>query len=341
MRSVLESLLYYQYFIIRKQGTETELLAVKLYFLLTVRKERTMYEKLKLNIVEEEAPVYGTYKDRVFRMLFKEKKRLLELYNALNDTAYKNENDLIVNTLENAIYMKMKNDVSFVIYSDMYLFEHQSSYCPNMPLRGFLYFSDLYKKYIRDIDLSIRKKIMIPAPHYIVFYNGSERKEEEFIQRLSDSFEDGKMGCMELTVRTININYGHNKELMSKCRTLADYAYFVAEVRKNYETMELKAAVEKAIDTCIDRDVLKEFLKEQKAEVMAMSIYEYNEEYVKKSLYEDGVEDGFAQGEAAGMLKSLAKNVEAIMKNLHLSLQEACEGLGTTVEEYEKAKAVK
>jgi len=140
-----------------------------------------------------------------------------------------------------------------------------------------------------------------------------------------------------LTARTININYGHNKELMSKCRTLEDYSYFVAEVRKNYETMELKEAVEKAIDTCIDRDVLREFLKEQKAEVMAMSIYEYNEEYVKKSLFEDGYEEG----EAAGMLKSLAKNVEAIMKNLHLSLQEACEGLGTTVEEYEKAKAVK
>ena len=96
-----------------------------------------MYEELRLNIVAEEPVVYHTYKDRVFRMLFKDKKRLLELYNALNDTDYTNEDDLIVNTLENAIYMKMKNDISFVIDSDMCLFEHQSSYCLNMGLRVF------------------------------------------------------------------------------------------------------------------------------------------------------------------------------------------------------------
>lgn len=153
-----------------------------------------MYEELRLNIVAEEPAVYHTYKDRVFRILFRDKKRLLELYNALNDTDYTNEDDLIVNTLENAIYMKMKNDISFVIDSDMCLFEHQSSYCPNMALRGFLYFADLYKKYVKDVDLSIRKKIMIPAPHYIVFYNGLERKEEEFTQKLSDFFEDGGKG---------------------------------------------------------------------------------------------------------------------------------------------------
>ena len=250
-----------------------------------------MYEELRLSIVAEETAVYHTYKDRVFRILFKEKKRLLE---------------------------------------------HQSSFCPNMALRGFLYFADLYKKYVKDVDLSIRKKIMIPAPHYIVFYNGLERKEEEFTQKLSDSFENGKAGCIELTVRTININYGQNKELMEKCKTLAGYSFFVAQVRKNLETMKLEKAVEEAINTCIERDVLKEFFLVQKAEVMAMSIYEYNEEYVKKSLYEEGLEEG----EKVGVLKTLAKNVESAMRNFHISLKEACEGLGTTVEEYEKAKNI-
>lgn len=292
-----------------------------------------MYRKVKLNVAEE-TPVYYTYKDRVFRMLFKGKKRLLELYNALNDTAYTNENDLIINTLDNAIFIKMKNDISFVIDSDMCLFEHQSSYCPNMALRGFMYFADLYKKHIRDVELSSNRKVMIPTPHYIVFYNGTERTEEEFAQKLSDSFEDGKEGCIELTVRTININYGYNKELMDKCRTLADYACFVAEVRKNLEAMELKEAVEKAVDTCIERNILKDFLEEQKAEVIAMSIYEYNEEYVKRTLFEDGYGRGVADGEA----KALVKNVEAAMQNFHVSLQEACAGLDITIEEYEKAK---
>lgn len=283
---------------------------------------------------EKEHPVYFTYKDRVFRLLYKDKGRLLELYNALNDTSYTAEEDLTVNTLENAIFMKMKNDVSFLIACDMCLYEHQSTYCPNMPLRGLLYLVDLYKKHIKDIDLSVKKQIMIPTPHYIVFYNGTERKEEEFYQKLSDSFAEGNEGCLELTVRILNINYGHNQDLMNKCKTLADYSYFIAEIRKNLETMSLESSVIAAVDTCIEQNILRDFLIEQKAEVISMSIYEYNEEYVKKTLHEEGYEDGFADGKA----QSLIENIEALMNNLGLDLSKACEGLGITVEEYYSAK---
>ena len=93
----------------------------------------------KSQIARENAPVYYNYKDRVFRLLFQEKKRLLELYNGLNGTNYSNVEELTVNTLDNAIFIKMKNDVSFIIDSSMYLYEHQSSDCPNMPLRGLFY----------------------------------------------------------------------------------------------------------------------------------------------------------------------------------------------------------
>lgn len=103
---------------------------------------------------EKQTPVPITYKDRVFRMLYKDKKRLLELYNALNGTNYNNPEELTVNTLENAIYMKMKNDVSFIIDCNMCLYEHQSTFCPNMPLRGFLYFADLYKNSLISAKLS-------------------------------------------------------------------------------------------------------------------------------------------------------------------------------------------
>ena len=268
-------------------------------------------------MTDEKRPLYYTYKDRVFRILYRDKYRLLELYNALNGTAYTNVADLTVTTLENAIYIKMKNDVSFVIDCNMCLYEHQSTYCPNMPLRGFLYFADLYKKYIRDVDLSVSKQIKIPAPQYVVLYNGKERQEEEFVQKLSDAFEGGRKGCMELTVRTININHGHNKELMDSCKSLADYAYFVAEIRRNLESMSLQKAVELAVDTCIEQDVLKEFLLEQKAEVIAMSIYEYNEEYVRKFFFEDGMEKGMEQG--------MEKGIKIFV--------ETCKELGQTKEE--------
>lgn len=251
-------------------------------------------------MTDEKKPIYFTYKDRVFRLLYRDKHRLLELYNALNDTNYTNVDDLTVTTLENAIFIKMKNDVSFIIDCNMCLYEHQSTYCPNMPLRGFLYFADLYKKYIRDVDLSVGRQIKIPTPHYVVLYNGKERKEQEFIQKLSDAFEDDSEGCIELVVKTININYGYNEELMSKCKTLADYAYFVAEIRKNLEYMSLQDAVEQAVDICIEKDVLREFLLEQKSEVIAMSIYEYNEEYVRKVLFEDGMEKGMEKGMEEG-----------------------------------------
>ncbi len=261
-------------------------------------------------MTDEKKP-YFTYKDRVFRLLFKDRKRLLELYNALNDTHYTDVENLTVTTLENAIYMKMKNDVSFVIDCSMCLYEHQSSYCPNMPLRGFLYFADLYKKYIKDVDLSVRHRVKIPTPHYIVFYNGLERKEEEFVQKLSDSFENGEDGCMELTVRTININYGQNEELMNRCKSLADYAYFVAEIRSKLETLPFDEAVEQAVEVCIEKDILRDFLIEQKAEVIAMSIYEYNEEYVRKVFMEDGEELGYNRGKAEELLRILRRMKES------------------------------
>lgn len=115
-------------------------------------------------MTKKQTPVPITYKDRVFRLLYKDKKRLLELYNALNGTHYTNPDELTVNTLENAIYMKMKNDVSFIIDCNMCLYEHQSTFCPNMPLRGFLYFADLYKKLLKDTDLSVSKLITVPTP---------------------------------------------------------------------------------------------------------------------------------------------------------------------------------
>ena len=292
--------------------------------------------------MKQVTPVYFTYKDRVFRLLYQDKKRLLELYNALNDTHYTNAEDLTINTLDNAIYIKMKNDISFIIDCNMCLYEHQSTYSPNLPLRGFLYFADLYKKLTKDIDLSVRKLIKIPTPHYIVFYNGLENNNTEFTQKLSDAYEDDSEGCMELTVRVLNINLGHNHSLFEKCSSLYGYSCFVAAVRKYLNLMELTDAVNAAIDECIEADILKDFLLEHKAEVVAMSIYEYNEEYVRKSFFEDGVATGYNNGKndgkTEGDARRLIQSVESVMANLNVDLPKSCEILGITVKEYEDAR---
>lgn len=292
----------------------------------------------KVMVQERRPPVYLTYKDRVFRMLFRDKGRLLELYNALNGTAYTDEEESTVNTLENAIYMKMKNDISLILGANMCLYEHQSGYCPNMPLRGFLYFADLYKKFLGAAELSTGRRVTIPAPHYVVFYNGLERQEDEFTQYLSESFENGAEGCIELKVRTININYEYNRELLDRCPTLKGYAIFVSLVRENLQKMELTEAVECAVDECIERNILKDFLTEQKSEVVAMSIYEYNEEYALRVTYEDGENAGYVRGENSGYNRTLVHNIEAAMKNLCITLEKACAALDVSVEEYRQAK---
>lgn len=280
----------------------------------------------------ESVPVYRDYKDRVFRKLLSDKRRLLEVYNVLNDTHYKDEGQLEITTMEGVIFIKMKNDVSFILDSDMCLYEHQSTYCPNMPLRGFLYFADLYRKYTKGLELSIRRLIKIPTPHYIVFYNGTERKEEEFYQLLSDAYADGGKGCIELKVRTININYGHNKSLLEKSETLYGYSFFVACIRRHLKNKSLKRAVVAAVNECISKDVLKDFLQEHKSEVIAMSIYEYNEEYARKAFYEDGQEDGYKRGIEQGKLMLIIP----MIRDGILTMADAAERMGISVEQLER-----
>ena len=136
------------------------------------------------------------YKDRLFKAIFgrdtEESKRWrLDLYNALNDTAYTDPDALTLTTIENVIYITMKNDISFLIGSQMNLYEQQSSFNPNMPLRGLMYFAQLYQMYLssRRENLLSSRLVTIPAPCFIVFYNGDKKLPDVSCQRLSDAFE--------------------------------------------------------------------------------------------------------------------------------------------------------
>ena len=168
----------------------------------------------------EDFKVNRKHKDRLFRMLFgyeNSKENLLSLYNAINNTTYINSEELEITTIEDAIYIGMKNDVSLLIADSLSLYEHQSSYNLNMPVRGFIYFGKLYSKYIKSNKLNLygETRIKLPTPQYVVFYNGSKMKEDIMKLRLSDSFTDKSIkNEFEWTATVININYGKNKELM-------------------------------------------------------------------------------------------------------------------------------
>lgn len=249
----------------------------------------------------KEVKVIRNYKDTVFRMLYREKKALLELYNALNDTDYQNEDALEIYTLENVIYMNVKNDVSFLVGAELNLYEQQSTYNPNMPLRNLIYIARQLEAYIRQETMYSSKQVKIPAPRFVVFYNGTTAQPERRILCLSEAYEirTGEPE-LELKVLMLNLNTGHNKELLERCKTLREYCLFVERVRKYVEKEPIHEAVERAVSECIREGILVDFLQKQRAEVIAMSIFEYNEEAELKKIRADEYELGKLEGERAG-----------------------------------------
>ena len=241
------------------------------------------------------------YKDTVFRMLFSDRENLLSLYNAVNGSNYENSDALEIVTLENAVYMGMKNDLAFIVDMGLFLYEHQSTYNPNMPLRDLFYISGEYQKLVNHKSLYSSALQKIPAPNFIVFYNGTEREEDYWINYLSESYENlsGEPN-LELKVLTLNINEGHNRELMEQCQSLREYAQYVAKVREYARESDLDTAVEQAVDDCIQNGVLAEFLRKHKSEVIAMSIFEYDKEEEERKLREAEYEAGYNSGKQDG-----------------------------------------
>ena len=242
-------------------------------------------------------PANRNYKDTIFRWLFSDKNNLLSLYNAIAGAHYQNPEALNIVTLENAVYMGMKNDLAFVLETGLYLYEHQSTYNPNMPLRDLFYISSEYQKLVDHKSLYSSVLQKIPAPQFIVFYNGLEKKKDYWVNHLSEAFENQSGDPkLELEVLTLNINEGHNKELMEQCQTLKEYAQYVNLVRKYTKDFELNEAVELAVNECIHDNILSDFLRANKAEVISMSIFEYDKELeerkLRKAEYEAGVADG-------------------------------------------------
>ena len=252
--------------------------------------------------------VNRNYKDTVFRMLFSDRKNLLSLYNAVNQKHYTDPEDLEIVTLENAIYMGMKNDLTFIIDTNLYLYEHQSTYNPNMPLRDLFYISNEYQKLLDKKSLYSSSLQKIPAPNFIELYNGTDTLSDFSEHRLSSAFENlSGEPKLELIVTVLNINEGHNALLMEHCQTLKEYSQYVAKVRKYAAGMPLDQAVEYAVDECIKENILADFLRKNRAEVISMSIFEYDKEEEEKKLRKAEFEAGVSLGVEKGVKKVSSK----------------------------------
>ena len=266
--------------------------------------------------VSEKIPAANRqYKDTVFRMLFSEKENLLSLYNAVTGKAYQNADDLKIVTLENAIYMGMKNDLAFMLETNIYLYEHQSTLNPNIPLRDLIYIGIEYQQYVDDKSLYSSRLQKIPAPKFMVFYNGTDAVDDRVELRLSNAYEHlAGEPDLELKVLMLNVNEGHNKELMEQCQTLKEYAIYVARVRQYASEMNLNDAVARAIDECIKEGILVEFLRKNRSEVKMVSILEYDKEWEEKKLrkaeYEAGRSEGIEIGKSEGIEIGKSEGIE-------------------------------
>lgn len=255
-------------------------------------------------------------KDRLFKALFgsKERKELtLELYNAINHTNYENPEEIRINTIEDVVYMGMKNDVSFLLMDSMNLYEQQSTDNPNMPVRFFLYAAHLYEKYLQMNDLDARlygnRKLKLPAPRLVMLYNGIDRKERDSILKLSDLFE-GEHPDIEAVVHVLNVNYESGAGILENCKSLRSYVYLVDQYRKNRDRKGDVRAVNDAIEG-MEEGPVREYLQSHRSEVIGMLLTEYDEEKVKRYLYQEAWEDGQKDGMDAGLKEGLKEGHES------------------------------
>lgn len=271
-------------------------------------------------------------KDRLFRFIFgsmDNAENILSLYNALNGTNYTDQRLLEITTLEDAVYIRMKNDVSFLISSHMVLWEQQSTYNPNMPLRGLMYFGELYSAYVETNGKSLYGStlVKIPTPQYVVFYNGVDDIEPMRKLRLSDSFiRKDKSGEFEWTATMYNLNKGKNDSLLDKCKPLKDYMVLIQYIRGNLKSgIPIEAAVDEAVKKCIEEDVMREFLLKHRSEVKRMCITEFNEKTYEDAIRNEGSEKAIFSCVQKGLLseKDGANELNLSITDFERKMEEA------------------
>lgn len=292
-----------------------------LFYFIDAGRAHERSSKMRQAAAINEESIYGNkkYKDRLFRFVFgakENRKYLLSLYNAVNNSDYTDEEELEITTLEDILYVTMKNDLSFILDSEMNLYEHQSSYNPNMPVRGLLYMAQLFQKWLGGKNIYDSRLLKLPTPQYVVFYNGKKNIPDKQYLYLSDAFEvPVQDGAYEWTAVMYNINEGHNQELMDSCRALKDYASYVSMVREGYEQAHnLRKAIDYALEQAVSRNYLDGFFKNYKEEVFMTTLTEFDMEQYEEGLRTEGFEIGHEEGREEERFANKVKLVRHIRR---------------------------
>lgn len=274
-------------------------------------------------------------KDRLFNFIFgREENRswTLALYNAVNQSDYTDPSLIRFTTLDNYLYVSMVNDTSFVFSDYINLYEHQSTYNPNIPLRMMQYVSELYEGYITEqgLDKYGSSIISLPIPRLVVFYNGQREVEDEKILRLSDAFDEKNKdkADIEVTVKMLNINSGHNNKLMNSCKPLYEYSWFIEKFRAYMIMESIEDAVGRAIAEMPDYFSIKQFLAVHMSEVSHMLSTEIQEknakELIAKANYKKGEQDGIVRLNIELICKKIrkGKDIATIADEVEMTVEQ-------------------
>lgn len=258
----------------------------------------------------------------------------------MNHSDYADPKQVEICTLDKGVSLTVRNDASFVLDMNRSIYEHQSSVCPNMPVRSLVYFSSILGHRIKDSNIYGRKLVKIPTPRFAVFYNGDEEQPEQYDLKLSDAFERPVENPeLELTCRVYNINYGKNRELLENCSFLREYMTFVDYVRqflRKSEYGELEHAIELAIDRCIGENVLREFLMKHRTEVVKVMKLDYT--FDRQLMLErvDSREEGRKEGRAQGREEEREEMVMRMLRDGVLPVEKIAEYSGLEPEGVER-----
>ena len=288
-----------------------------------------------------EQPLY-THKDSTFRLLFSEKARAIELYNAINDTDLPPDTEITYTTLENAIYIDRKNDIGFVIDNrHLVLSEQQSTINLNMPLRCLGYASRTLENLTGTAGIYGKNRVRFPAPEFYTFYTGTETWDSQQL-RLSENFlADPKENTLELVLNVINLNYSKQDKILTKSPTLLGYSKLIDYIRKYTAELggNLKHAIDHAVKRCIREELLADFLRKHAREVTGMLFQEITaEEFAAiraREAYGDGLKEGFENGEKAGA-NQREREIAANLKKSGIPLDVIAANTGLTLEEIEE-----
>lgn len=262
------------------------------------------------------------FKSDVFSMLMEDKAYALQVYNALNGSSYNDSQQIEIVRLERGISLSVRNDAAFIVDTDVNIYEHQSTYNPNMPLRALLYFATVIQAMVRNRDLFSSRTIKIPTPHFAVFYNGLEDRPERETMRLSAAYEKAADDPeLELICTVYNINPDKDKDLLYHCDVLKQYTDFVETVR-SYEKQEIDHPIEKAIKHCINNHILEDFLRKRGTEVLKVltidMTFERREVLIREEERKNGREEGREEG--ADMLARLLKKLDPAGEEFQIAL---------------------